>query len=109
MFLGGLIVVSPSLKLSMIVPPSSSYVGFSSYVVFLKKITITFYIHDATEIYAIPMISGAFSIFCKILIDLISTSGFRAHSESVCGRDASMSGDKKQNNHPPLSLCMYFL
>ena len=76
MFVGGLIVVSPSLKLAMIVPPRSSYVGFSSYVVFLKKITIIFYFHDATEIYAIPMISGAFSIFCKILIDLISTSGF---------------------------------
>lgn len=28
MFLGGLIVVSASLKLSMIVPPRSSYVGF---------------------------------------------------------------------------------
>ena len=47
------------------------------------------------------MISGGFSMFRKILMDLKSTRVFRAHGGIEY---ASMSGDTKRRNHPPLRL-----
>ena len=105
MFLGGLIVLSSSLKLSMIAPLRSSYVGFlwSTTVmhvimrnVFKRKSQLPFIFTMQLKFTPSPWLALGFLFFVKLWQTLNPPAIFRALDESECGRDASMSGDTKQ-------------